>query len=373
MTDVCYPPSTDWSCRWTEAELEQQRADPVMGPKIETAEAFAWSLLAALTMYRIGTCPLTVRPCAARCAPRGAYRTAVVRGGNTAALPTAQIGMLNPYISGGTWLNACGCRTAGDCGCESLSTVELPGPVGSIVEVRLDGAVLPRSAYRVMNGNRLVRTDGENWPACQDMANPGVVVYAPIAFDGPGGRVVFTRDGQTVTVSMQPSGANAQITGGSVPWGSQSIIVTDYPGVNGHRFMVDSVGSFNLISAGNTTAWSFSYETGAEAAPGDTSGTFEVTYYRGAAPNRMTNAAAGALANEFLKACDGDSSCRLPYNVTSASRSGETYEFDQSDFADGDTGIPEVQALIRIYNPNRLKSPVIVASPDDYITPARTA
>lgn len=274
MADICYPPDTDWSCRWTEEELADQRADTVMGPKIETAEAFAWSLLASLTLYRIGTCPITVRPCAERCAPPGSWRSAPVRGGHTSGLPVAQIGMLNPYITGGRWVNGCGCRPGG-CGCESLSTAILPGPVGSIVEVRLDGAVLPRTAYRVLNGDRLVRTDGEDWPACQDMA------------------------------------------------------------------LSDDAG-------------------------------FSVTYYRGAAPNRMTKAAAGALANEFLLACEGDSACRLPYNVTAATRSGETYEFDQADFLDGSTGVPQVDAIIRIYNPNRLKSPVIVASPDDYLTTATT-
>lgn len=273
MADICYPPGTDWSCRWTEEELEAQREDEVMGPKIEVAEAFAWSLLAALTLYRIGTCPVTVRPCAARCAPAGSYRSAVVRGSGASALPVGTIGMLNPYISGGRWLNACGCGPR-DCGCEALSQVILPGPVGSIISVRLDGEEVPRSAYRVMNGDRLVRLDGEDWPACQDMA----------ASDEDG---------------------------------------------------------------------------------------FSVTYYRGAAPNILTRAAAGVLANEFLLACDGDDACRLPYNVTNVSRQGETYEFDNG-VEESAASIPQVAAVLRIFNPNGLKSPVIVASPDAYLTPVPT-
>lgn len=276
MSDICYPPDTDWSCRWTAAELAEHRADPVMGPSIEVAEAFAWSLLASLTLYRIGTCPITVRPCAERCAPPGSFRTAIARGGNTGALPVGTIGMLNPYITGGRWVNGCGCRSGG-CGCEALSEVILPGPVGSITEVWIDGAALPRGAYKVLNGNRLVRTDGGEWPACQSLA------------------------------------------------------------LNDHD---------------------------PEA--------FSVTYYRGAAPNIMTKRAAGVLANEFLLACDGDESCRLPYNVTRAVRGGESYEFEETDFAAGNTGIPEVQALIRIYNPSGLKTPVFVASPDTYETPVTT-
>lgn len=268
VADICHPPA-DWSCRWTEAELAEQDPD-----QIEIAEAFAWSLLASLTLYRIGTCPIVVRPCAQRCLPAGTYRTAIARGGNTAALPVAQVGMLNPYITGGAWTNGCGCRPGG-CSCSALSEVILPGPVGSIVEVWLDGQQLPSTAYRVFNGNRLIRTDGEDWPACQDMT------------------------------------------------------ASDHDG-------------------------------------------FSVTYYRGVKPNSMTMRAAGVLANEFLLACAGDDSCRLPYNVTSAVRSGESYDFQQTDFVDGNTGIPEVQALLRIYNPNMLKSPVIVASPDDYLVATPT-
>jgi hypothetical protein len=267
MSDICVPSTTDWSCRWTAEELAEQRADPVMGPKIDRAEAFAWSLLASLTAYRIGTCPITVRPCAAQCLGEGSsYVTAIARGSGTAALPAAIIGQFNPYITGGRWLNACGCRPS-DCSCTALSEVVLPGPVGSIVSVYVDGTQLMRSAYKVMNGNRLVRLDGDEWPACQDMTE------------------------------------------------------NDQQG-------------------------------------------FSVTYYRGAAPNVMTNGAAGVLANEFLLACDQDANCRLPYNVTNVTRAGETFDLSMIDFVNGDTGIPEVQALIRIYNPNQLKSPVIVASPD---------
>lgn len=274
MSDICHPPA-DWSCRWTEDELDAQLDDDVMGPKIERAEAFAWSLLAALTNYRIGTCPVTIRPCVERCAPPGnTYRVASVRGGRTAPLPTGVIGRPTPYISGGIWYNACGCRPGG-CECTALSEVRLPSPVGSIVEVRVDGEVLPRSAYRVYNGSRLIRVDGEDWPGCQDLSTP----------EGEG---------------------------------------------------------------------------------------FTVTYYRGQAPNIMTRYAAGVLANEFLLACDGDDSCRLPHNLRSMTRSGEAYEFDETDFSEGTTGIPEVEALIRIYNPHKLKSPVFVASPDDYLPAVRS-
>jgi len=266
--DICYPPGTDWSCRFTDEEFEKALEDDALARSIAISEAYAWSLLASLTAYQIGTCPVTIRPCAARCAPPGTWLVAPVSRSSLSGWSPVRIGMFNPYISGGVWYNACGCGTAADsCDCGSAPTVVLPGPVGRIESIKIDGVELDPLAYRVDNGNLLIRQDGEAWPMCQDMAS---------------------------------------------------------------------------------------------AIPG-----FEVTYYRGAAPNVMTRRAAGVLANEFLLNCEGQD-CRLPSNVTRATRGGESYEFSTMDFPDGDTGgtIPEVDALIRIYNPNRLKMPVMMASPE---------
>lgn len=269
MSDICYPPDTDWSCKFEPDELERLRDDEVKGPLIERSEAFAWSTLAALTAYQIGQCPITVRPCALGCLPAGYYQAAPVRGGHTGALPAGTIGMMNPYITGGRWVNGCGCRTS--CSCTALSEVILPGPVGRITAVWVDGFQLPRSAYRVDNGNRLVRLDGDTWPVCQDMTR------------------------------------------------------------------------------------------------GDQDG-FSVQYYRGAAPNAMTRAAAGALAAEFYAGCEGEN-CRLPDNLVRMNRQGEAYEFSPTDFED----ILEVKAVVMIYNPYGLKSRPTVTSPDTINTRMRTA
>lgn len=262
--NVCHP-EADWSCAFSEEELIELRSDPTESAQLERAEAFAWSLLAALTAYRIGTCPVSVRPCAARCIPGGGFLSSVVRSSGS-WLASSRIG--GPYISGGNWYNACGCQTERDCSCETLSEVFLPGPVGSIVSVEIDGEVIPRSAYRVDNGSQLVRLDGDAWPGCQDMTS------------GEG---------------------------------------------------------------------------------------FVVTYYRGAAPNLMTRAAAGVLANEFYLACSGKE-CRLPWNLTSIARSGESYDFGEGGIDGVVATIPEVAALVRIYNPYGLKSQPFVASPDLYST-----
>jgi hypothetical protein len=130
------------------------------------AEAMAVQTLRVLTGYRVGGCPVTVRPCSIRC--------------RTSSWMIAPVGMANwagayggwgfsPYIGpGGAWLNACGCRND-DCSCTEVHEVLLPGHVGNIVSVVIDDEILPTTSYRVDNGNRLVRTDGEDWPTCQDM------------------------------------------------------------------------------------------------------------------------------------------------------------------------------------------------------------
>lgn len=168
---LCIPPDTDWGCAFTDATLDQMRQDAEKRRIMERSEAFAWYTLAALTAYRIGVCPIVVRPCAQRCAPQGTWMEAVVSPAGP--LPAMTIGQtLSPHLENGVWLNSCGCGSSDSCGCGSLSEIILPGPVGDVVEIRIDGVPLLRNAYRVDNGNRLVRQDGMSWPTCQDMSRP---------------------------------------------------------------------------------------------------------------------------------------------------------------------------------------------------------
>jgi hypothetical protein len=92
-------------------------------------------------------------------------------------------------------------------------------------------------------------------------------------------------------------------------------------------------------------------------------GSFAVSYYTGVAPNDLLRYAAGVLATEFYKACNG-SKCRLPAGATSVTRNGVSMEIPSGLFPGGATGIHEVDAVIRIYNPYSLKSPARVMSPD---------
>jgi hypothetical protein len=205
----------------------------------------------SLTAYRVGGCPITVRPCRARCWP-------TVEGSWAGPVFT-------PFIYAGNWVNSCGCNSD-HCSCAALCKAALPPPVGPVGEVKVDGAVLPPAAYTVQD-RWLVRTDGGCWPYCQDLTDP-------------------------------------------------------------------------------------------DTAPG----TFAVTYLRGAPVDALASSAAGVLACEFAKACSG-ANCRLPSGVTSVVRAGVAYEVGAAAFPSGFTGIREVDAVIRLWNPKGIR-PWLIWSPD---------
>lgn len=184
LPDFCWPVDTSCCTRWDEWLVEP---DPEADPPVEgvplyseavkaRAVSLAGSTLRMLTGYRVGGCPVTVRPCRAGCAQQ-----------------TQQHGVpWTPALVSGTWLNiACGC--GGACACSSRYNLQLQGPVGAITEVRIDGTVLDPAAYRLDSGGILVRVDGDTWPSCQDLAAPLTeegtwsVTYVPGALvDGHG-------------------------------------------------------------------------------------------------------------------------------------------------------------------------------------------
>ena len=82
--------------------------------------------------------------------------------------------MWQPVIIDGRWLNiGCwGCGTNEMCGCDYVAALRLPGPIVSVTEILIDGAVFDPAEYRVDSGRYLVRTDGEGWPTAQNMQDP---------------------------------------------------------------------------------------------------------------------------------------------------------------------------------------------------------
>lgn len=158
-------------CAWTIdtgcCEDEWAAYDPAVQAN---ATAWATQILWALTGRQFGLCEITVRPCGSSCRFPGGWMTFPVTGdgGNMAAA-----GGWVPFVdASGAWRN-CGCP--GMCSCSARCEVLLPGPVSSVTEVHVDGALVPADAYRVDNNQILVRTDGECWPQCQDFDHSDLV------------------------------------------------------------------------------------------------------------------------------------------------------------------------------------------------------
>lgn len=123
----------------------------------------ATSSLQMLTYYRVGSCPITIRPCPkvkpCGCWERGAY----VSAGAT---------QYTPMDWNGQWLNCVHCGTR----CEPLSEVDIPGPVGYIDSLVIDGQLVDlwNGDWRLDNGHLLVwQGDGPSpLPSTQDLNKP---------------------------------------------------------------------------------------------------------------------------------------------------------------------------------------------------------
>lgn len=105
-----------------------------------------------------GECSETVRPCTRR---------------SYASFP-----FLKPVNISGRWefpIAACSCNLPDNCGCGELRSIRLGRwPIVEVTEVKVDGAVLDPTLYRVDEDEYLVRlrdADDSNpgWPCCQDL------------------------------------------------------------------------------------------------------------------------------------------------------------------------------------------------------------
>lgn len=203
-----------------------------------------------------GECQATLRPCCT-------------------TTDTFPIGWSYPWFPmrvDGVWLNCgpCGCNRK-SCGCISYPSLNLGrSDIQSIVEVQIDGDILPDDSYRLDENQYLIRVDGEGWPRRQNL---GLDLGAPNT------------------------------------WG------------------------------------------------------VEVTYGKPIPADLVQ--AAGKLAMEFVKACENDSSCRLPQRTQTVSRQGVAIGFlDPFDFlTNGKTGLFEVDLAITAHNPNNLSRTGRVISP----------
>lgn len=120
------------------------------------AELYAGASLAALTLQRVGGDPVTIMP---------------------ATLPRVDgwygyrdlIGTFYPEV----YPAAADLKRWSDF--FRTEAIQLPGPVASILEVRVNNEILDPATWRVENGTWLLRLDGEDWP--QDLSGAFTVTY----------------------------------------------------------------------------------------------------------------------------------------------------------------------------------------------------
>lgn len=120
----------------------------------------ATEVLYHLSGQQFGLCEFTFRPCRHECWGTGWPYD----GGHW-----WQWGGMypRPFLFDGAWFNlTCG-GCPGTCACRELSEAWLPGPIGTVTQVKLDGQIMPVASYRVDDFRKLVRTDGGVWPICQ--------------------------------------------------------------------------------------------------------------------------------------------------------------------------------------------------------------
>ena len=125
---------------------------------LATIEETAVDLLWNFSGRKFGVCPVVIRPCAV-ILPTGNrdFMTPKVGGGGMA---------LQPVLIDGQWQNL---TCSGYCTTTGPSALRLPGPVVSITEVKIDGAVVPAGQYRLDYRNVLIRNGGLTWPVTQQL------------------------------------------------------------------------------------------------------------------------------------------------------------------------------------------------------------
>lgn len=159
--------------------------------------------LERLTGYRVGVCPVTIRPClhTVKC---GHYAESFGHGFTAPSYVTNW---------GGTWSN-------GPCGCTSQCEVRLPAPIGRIDEVRVNGVVLQATDYEVHNSDLLVWT-GEGdcpFPSSQDMSlpitEPGTMAVTYVNAYPPGPEGTYAASVLALEFGLACAGENCRLPDG---------------------------------------------------------------------------------------------------------------------------------------------------------------
>lgn len=125
------------TCLWTPDPACLGDAWAALSPEVqERSLMLATSALQMLTYYRVGTCPVTIRPC-------------------PEPDPCSCASGWSPHVGvDGNWYNNCGCGAK----CAPTSEIDLPGPVGYVLQFLIDGQPvdLHNGDWRLDDGHLIV-------------------------------------------------------------------------------------------------------------------------------------------------------------------------------------------------------------------------
>lgn len=155
--NYCWPEPSANCCPQLQVTEETLPNDVII---IEQSKRIAVQILHHFSGQQFGLCRRVVRPCRDDCR-------------DSQSVPTAWVnGQLQPTLIGGFWYNDPCMKCPSACSCTEVCEVTLPGPIESIVEIRIDGQLLDPADYRVDNRRKLVAQGSFCWPKCQDMTAP---------------------------------------------------------------------------------------------------------------------------------------------------------------------------------------------------------
>lgn len=148
-----------WPINWP-AYVKVDELDPNIK---RLAEVYAEACMKALTLHRVGGNPVSIMPASRDCIPGHYVWFHPVQD----LYPVGRFYPGTLYPSEQDLIGSSTVRT--------VEAVRLPGPVGAVTEVLINGTALDKAAYRVEDGMFLVRIDGKSWP--RDSGDNFVVTY----------------------------------------------------------------------------------------------------------------------------------------------------------------------------------------------------
>lgn len=389
---VIWTADTPYVCNWSfdddwcvpcKNKIPGENATPEQIAMWQGCVDMAAEILYALSGRQYGLCEVSVRPCRKKgCDPCS----------GSPGPPWT------PLLRDGQWTNVRCTQGHDSCSCSEICEVDLPGPVDSIVQVLLDGEVLPASAYRVDNRNSLVALK-RPMPLTGDfmVAFAGLDPSATVAVDPPATEVVtgvdlgggvygpavdapfvgiirlvwrdidcvnITYDGpaDTAIATTRPA-PNPNVAGDTWDWPAPGFnfavgvpVTSSDANADGSSVVATLVSGTAVSSNANPPplARNITISPGTELRfcpsqleqfcwpacqdmNADTSqpNTWEVTYLRGYPVPMAGRRALAQLACELCLACMNDDCCSLPQRVTSIVREGVSMTMlDPMDFID---------------------------------------